>query len=97
MKSLEIMSIYDRLCLRKAKFMFKVYNNEAPRYISENFTLRDNINTSINLRSTSSGTEFFKHSKRNSGCLIWNSLPDEVKSAQTIATFHNRCLQWLIE
>ena len=105
MKSLKIMSIYDRLYLRKAKFMFKVYNNEAPRYISENFTLRDNINTSINLRSTSSGcfippkprTEFFKHSMRYSGCLIWNSLPDEVKSAQTIATFHNRCLQWLIE
>ena len=105
MKSLKIMSIYDRLYLRKAKFMFKVYTNEAPTYISENFTLRNNINTSINLRSSSSGcfippkprTELFKHSMRYSGCLVWNSLPDEVKSAQTVATFHNRCLKWLVE
>ena len=64
-------------------------------YISENFTLRNNINTSINLRSSSSGcfippkprTELFKHSMRYSGCLVWNSLPDEVKSAQTVPHF----------
>ena len=104
MKSLKIMSIYDRLYLRKAKFMFKVYNNVMPTYISEHFTLRNNINTSINLRSTSAGcfippkprTEYFKHSMRYSGCLVWNSLPEEVRSAQTIDTFHNRCLKWLI-
>ena len=30
MKSLKIMSIYDRLYLRKAKFMFKIYNNVMP-------------------------------------------------------------------
>ena len=105
MKSLKIMSIYDRLYLRKAKFMFKIYNNVAPTYISEYFTLRNNVNTSINLRSTISGcfippkprTEYFKHSMRYSGCLVWNSLPEEVKNAQTIATFHNRCLKWLID
>ena len=34
MKSLKIMSIYDCLYLRKAKFMFKVYNNIAPTYFN---------------------------------------------------------------
>ena len=104
MNSLKIMSIYDRLYLRKAKFMFKVYNNIAPAYISENFTLRNNENTNIQLRSSSAGcfippkprTECFKQSLRYSGCLIWNSLPKEVKNAQTISTFHNRCLRWLV-
>lgn len=104
MKSLKIMSIYDRLYLRKAKFMFKVYNNAAPGYISENFTLRNDVNTSIRLRSSSAGcfippkprTEYFKQSLRYSGCLVWNSLPIEVKTAQTIDTFHNRCLKWLV-
>ena len=33
MNFLKIMSIYDQLYLRKAKFMFKVYNNMAPTYI----------------------------------------------------------------
>ena len=104
MNSLKIMSIYDRLYLRKAKLMFKVYNNIAPAYISENFTLRNNENTNIQLRSSSAGcfippkprTECFKQSLRYSGCLIWNSLPEEVKNAQTISTFHNRCLRWLV-
>ena len=31
----------------------------------------------------------FKQSLRYSGFLIWNSLPEEVKDAQTISTFHN--------
>ena len=103
MKSLKIMSIYERLYLRKAKFMFKIYNDVAPTYISENFTLRNNANTSINLRSASAGcfippkprTEYFKHSMRYSGCLVWNSLSEEIKSAQTIDTFHSRCLKLL--
>ena len=104
MSSLKIMSIYDRLYLRKAKFMFKVFNNLTPSYISENFTRRNNLNTSINLRSSSAGcfippkprTECFKHSLRYSGCLVWNSLPEDIKNAPTIDTFHCRCLKWLV-
>ena len=104
MKALNIQSVYDRLFLRKAKFMFKVFHGIIPSYISENFTLRSNLNTSVNLRSIAAGcfvppkprTECFKQSMRYSGCLIWNSLPDEVKNVQTVETFHKRCLKWLI-
>ena len=104
MKSLNIQSIYDRLFLRKAKFMFKVYHNLTPTYISENYNLRSNFNKSVNLRSASTRcfvpskprTECFKQSIRYSGCLIWNSLPEEVKSAETQETFHKRCLNWLL-
>ena len=49
MNSLKIMSIYDQLYLRKA-FMFKVSDNIASAYISENFTQRNNENTNIQLR-----------------------------------------------
>ena len=104
MKSLNIQSIYDRLFLRKAKFMFKVFNGLTPTYVSENFSTRSNFNTSVNLRSTAARcfvppkprTECFKQSMRYSGCLIWNSLPDEVKNAQTQEAFHKRCLKWLL-
>ena len=102
MNSLNIMSIYYRLYLREAKFMFKVYNNLAPTYISEKFTLRNNVNTNMQLRSASGcfvppkpRTVCFKHSMKYSGCLVWNSLPEEVKNAPTLDTFHNRCIQWL--
>ena len=56
MKTLKIMSVYDRLYLRKAKFMFKVANNMTPTYISENFTSRNHItNTTMLLRSSAAG------------------------------------------
>ena len=105
LNSLKILSLYDRLLLRKAKFMYKVYNDLTPQYISENFTLRNEVNTSVMLRSSASGCfvppqpkkECFKHSMRYSGCLIWNSLPNEVKCAQTLDTFHGRCLKWLTQ
>ena len=105
MKSLKIMSVYDRLHLRKAKFMYKVAKNMTPTYITENFTPRNNaMNTTVLLRSSTAGcfvppkprTEYFKQSLRYSGCLVWNSLPQEVKDAQTQKTFHSRCLKWLL-
>ena len=78
LNSLKILSQYDRLLLKKAEFMFKVYNDLTPQYISENFTLRNIVNTSAMLRSLASGCfvppqskkECFKHSMRYSGCLI---------------------------
>ena len=105
MKSLNIMSFYDRLFLRKAKFMFKVYHNMTPTYINENFNLRSNLNTSVNLRSMNVGcfippkphTECFKQSMRYSGCLIWNCLPDDVKSSDTQEIFHRRCVKWITD
>ena len=54
-RSLKILSVYDRLFLEKAKFMFKVYHGLTPQYISENFMLRNEMDMSINLRSSASG------------------------------------------
>ena len=103
MRSLKIQSIYDRFYLRKAKFMFKVYHELTPTYITENFTLHSNANMSLVLRSSASGcfippqprTECFKQSMRYSGCLIWNSLSHEVKNAKMLETFHSSCIKWL--
>ena len=104
MRSLKIQSVYDRLFLRKAKFIFKVYHDIASTYIIETFTLRNNTNTSVVLRSSTSGcfvppkpkTECFKQSMRYSGCLIWNNLPEEIECANNLETFHNRCQKWLL-
>ena len=97
MSSLKILSVYDRLYLRKAKFMFKVFNKSTPEYISENFILRNDVNTTVNLRSSACcfvppkpRTEYFKHSIRYSGCLIWNSLSEKIKNASSINSFHNQ-------
>ena len=105
MKTLKIMSVYDRFYLRKAKFMFKVYNNLIPQYISDHFTLRNNVlDTNVSLRSSTAGcfvppkprTEYFKNSLRYSGCLLWTGLPAHVKNAETPDTFHSICIKWIL-
>lgn len=103
MATLGIMSIYDRIFLRKAKIMFKVYNGTAPAYISENFELRQVNEGTPALRSATSGCfvppkpkkDLFKKSLRYSGCLIWNSLPGSIKHSPSIDSFHKRCTKWL--
>ena len=103
MDTLKILYIYDRLYLRTAKFMFKVYQRieqYTPDYIPQQCTLRNNVNTSVSLRSATAccfippkhRTEHYKYSLRYSGCLVWNSLPDEIKRAESQNTFHNRCI-----
>ena len=106
MSYLKILSVYDCLFLRKAKFMFKVFNDITPAYISENFTRGNAVsnNNSTILGSSTSGcfippksrTECFRNSMRYSGCLIWNSLPDVIKCAPTLESFHNRFIRWLV-
>ena len=55
LQSLKILSVYDCLFLRKAKFMFKEHHGIAPAHISENFELRNERDMSVNLWSASSG------------------------------------------
>ena len=85
MKTLKIMSVYDRFYLRKAKFVFKVYNNLTIHYFSEHFTLRNNVlDANVSLRSSTAGCFVppkprTESSLRYSGCLLWNGLPAHVK------------------
>ena len=83
--------------------MFKVYHKLTPTYISENFIPRKEMDMTVHLRSTALGCfvpplpekKCFKRCMRYSDFLIWNSLPSEVRSAQTDETFNNRCIKRL--
>ena len=106
MDNLKIMTISERIFFRKAKFMFKVSKGITPEYINEMFTKRQdnrNANDSLVLRSVTAdnfilpkpNTELYKGSLAYSGPVIWNCLNNEVKSAPSTESFHNRCIKWL--
>ena len=63
MDILNILSIYDRLYRRKVKFMLKVYQHITNDYISEQSTLRNNVNTSVNLISATACCFFYVSSE----------------------------------
>ena len=106
MDNLKIMTISERIFFRKAKFMFKVSKGITPEYINEMFTKQQdnrNANDSLVLRSVTAdnfilpkpNTELYKGSLAYSGPVIWNCLNNEVKSAPSTESFHNRCIKWL--
>ncbi len=103
MTEMKMMTFYDRVFFRKAKFMFKVKNGLTPSYISEMFELRIADDTMPALRSLSSSSyvvprpkkELFKNTMMYSGSLIWNVLPPYVKNSESAEAFHSRCLKWL--
>ena len=102
MEYLKILTVYDRLYLRKAKFMQKVSLDECPPHISELFQERvpnENIPTP---RSSSENSfiaqgpykEIFQQSITYSGPIIWNSLPSGLKLLDNTDTFHSNFIKW---
>ena len=100
MKDLKIMTIYERIFFRKAKFMYKVSSSITPSYINDMFTRRTTnlalrSSTSINYIPPKPNKEIFKRIMSYSGPLIWNSLPAEIRQAESISSFHLRCINWM--
>ena len=103
MNDLKIMNIYERIFLRKAKFMFKISKAITPSYINVMFSLRPINETIQSLRSVNTSSfqiprpqkEIFKQSLIYSGPIIWNNLPDSLKNLETVNSFHNNCIKWM--
>ena len=102
MQDLKILTVFDRLYLRKAKFMYRVSRGETPQYVNELFQQRPQNENEPQLRSTSGLTfvpsrpnkEIFKQSITYSGPIIWNSLPTTLRSVDNINKFHSNFIKW---
>ena len=103
MDTLKVLNVYERIFLRKAKFMFKISKSITPSYINHMFSLRSMNDTLQSLRSTSTlnfstprpQKEIFKQSLIYSGPVIWNNLPDYLKNIETTDSFHKQCIRWM--
>ena len=77
MDELKILNIYERVFLRKAKFLFKISKSITPSYINAMFTLRPINETLLSLRSVNtSNFQTPKAKKRNFQAkfnLFWTS------------------------
>ena len=102
MQDLKILNVFDRLYLRKAKFMYRVSRGETPQYVNELFQQRPQNENEPQLRSTSGLTfvpprpnkEIFKQSITYSGPIIWNSLPTTLRSVDNKNKFHSNFIKW---
>ena len=94
--SLGWITLAERRARIKARLMFKILNNLAPKRLSN--ALKDSYAASSNyhLRNMNRKvavplpkTEFLQKSLTFNGAKLWNSLPNDVRNCETLASFNN--------
>ena len=86
---------WDNLSLPRKKFkanlMFKILNGEAPTYLQNLFTIRGtgyNIrNSEMRLNVPRPWTDYLKKSFCYSGAVLFNSLPQDITTCQSLPQF----------
>ena len=93
-----MLSFEELVFVNKAKVMFKVTQGITPNSITEMFQIKGwNSEDTMTFRSDSKNKtkqktpkpklNMFKNSLSYSGTLIWNSIPVEMRNANTIGDF----------
>jgi hypothetical protein len=78
---------------QKALMVFKSLNNLAPEYLCSKFTNRNNVTPyilrdSVNkLAAPLPRTNYLKNSFSYSGAVLWNSLPSNIRQAESLIEF----------
>ena len=96
------MTFPERVQFQKAIMMFKTMNNLAPTYMNNLFQYTNEIHNR-NLRSTTENLlyvpkpkcEIFRNSFAYSGAKLWNSIPQNIKSYNSVQQFKDRYLEWM--
>ena len=87
-----ILTLADTYKLELGVFMYKYSNNELPGVFDGFFTLRSNIHNyqtrnadKFNLMKNNK--TFTDHAIRTAGPILWNSLPNSIKTANSLKHF----------
>ena len=100
-KSLNWLTVKERLYFNDAVMVFKCVNNLVPEYLADMFVPRSRIHSrvtrSCNLLHIprcrlSSGQRAFTYR----GCKLWNNLPNDLKAAENVNAFRLRLLNVLL-
>ena len=92
LKILQWDNLEQRRFKHKATLMYKILNNNAPKYLTDSFhTIEDSnpykLRNRSNLRLPLPKSEMMKRSFKYSGPKLWNSLSPNLKSAQSVTSF----------
>ena len=95
MRNLHWLPITARVTFKLCSLMYNIFSHRAPTYMSSLINVRSNQTGSRGLRSTSRGDAVVPKTKRNygkrafavAGPTAWNSLPVQIRRANTVKKF----------
>ncbi len=100
-KTLNWMPLKDRVKYRKSCMVYKSLHELAPKYMGDMFNYVSNTHTR-DTRSASRNDlaipggrhkEVFRQSFAFDGAMIWNSLPSDIRSAESLQSFKSAYLR----
>lgn len=94
---------WDKLEVRRKKrmglMMHDIVNNKCPLYLSNLFASEEDVyksklrNNNMKIKLIPK-TDFFKSSFYYRGSTMWNTIPNEIKTADTKTAFKNKLYKW---
>ena len=92
LEKLDWLTLEHRWHLNKVLLMNKIANNDAPMYLTSQFSRRDQMHdyvrgSQVNFSLPKPNTNFMKNSLAYSGAITWNSLSDDIKSTEDVTAF----------
>ena len=88
----------DRRARQKANLMYKCINNLAPAYLCNLFAPRTPNyyfrNAKKKLMLPKPRTDYLKRSFSYSGALLWNNLPEEIRTSNSLGLFKRNSHRW---
>ena len=100
LEEMNCISIYERILLQKARFMYKVSTEAVPVYISDLFEKECKIQSNLrfssfkNYKTPRPKLELYKETLSYSGPSIWNKIPESIRCSNTIESFTSNFLRW---
>ena len=105
--TLKMLAFEESVFLNKAKMMFKVVNRLIPEYACRLFERRPVDSLNMTLRSISNCNQMFNIPKPHlsklnesmsySGPIIWNAIPNEIKTTAALSSFSDKLIKWVTQ
>jgi len=103
-QKLKWMTIMDRTKYRKSLMVYKSLNGLAPQYMKDMYKFVSDVNTRDSTRLSDDKLQLYLVPKNNlkvytdcfmySSALIWNKLPYEIRSSNTVGQFKGAYSRW---
>ena len=92
------LGLSDRRAKQKANLMYKCINNLAPSYLCNLFSPRTSNyyfrNAKKKLMLPKPRTDYLKRSFSCSGAILWNNLPEEIRTSNSLGFFKSSSHRW---
>ena len=94
LRYLGILPLKDKLMFNKAVLVFKAYKDLAPPYLQQ-LVICPNIRATRYITLHKPRTDLFKTSFSFSGTSLWNTIPNQIKSCNSLTSFKTQLYKWM--